>query len=121
MENGVLRVAKEQNGWLDSDSHTVPRALAEYTWSKYGQELLHTFSLSEAALVVCIDEMLKTFEVKGGNLLGFDIGDVERHAEYFGLTHQLTFRARGFRNGTKPYAIEHVWPKVLNAFISVLV
>jgi hypothetical protein len=111
-ENGVLRVAKEQNGWLDTDNQTVPRLLAEYAWSKYGQELAHTFALSEASLAVCVDEMLKTFEVRGGKLLGFDIGDVDRHAEYFGLSGQLTFKAKSFRNDKKPFAIQHVWPKV---------
>lgn len=120
MENGVLRVARDQNGWLDSDSLTVPRLLAEYTWSKYGQELAHTFALSEAALVACIDEMLKTFEVRGGKLLGFDVGNVERHVRFFGLSDQLAFKSRAFRNDSKPFAIQHAWPKVflLHAFFS---
>ena len=114
-EDGVLRVGKDQNGWMDSDSFTVPKLLAEHTWVKYGKELGHTFALSENSLAIAIDEMLKTFEVKGRKLLGFDIGDVDRHVEYFGLDGQLPFRGRRFSNDKRPFAIQHVWAKV-NAF-----
>jgi hypothetical protein len=112
MEDGVLRVGKDQNGWMDSDNLVVPKFLAEHAWTKYGQELAHTFSLSETSLVACIDEMLKTFEVRGGKLLGFDVGDIERHVEYFGLSGQLPFKGKTFSNDKKPFAIQHVWSKV---------
>ena len=111
-EDGVLRVGKDHNGWLDSDTLTVPKLLAEHTWKKYGKELEHTFALSESSLVACIDEMLKTFEVGGRKLLGVDICDAARHTEYFGLSGQLPFRGRVFSNEKKPYAIQHVWAKV---------
>lgn len=113
MEDGVLRVGKDQNGWMDTDSFTVPRLLAEHAWKKYGKELEHSFALSESSLAACIDEMLKTFEVGGRKLLGADVNDISRHVEYFGLAGQLPFRGRRFSNEKRPYAIQHVWSKVI--------
>lgn len=112
VEDGVLRVGKDQNGWMDNDSLTVPRLLAEHAWKKYGKELEHSFALSESSLAACIDEMLKTFEVGGRKLLGMDVNDISRHVEYFGLAGQLPFRGRRFSNDKRPYAIQHVWSKV---------
>jgi hypothetical protein len=111
-EDGVLRVGKDQNAWTDPDSFAVPKLLAEHAWKKYGKELAHTFALSESSLAASIDEMLKTFEVGGMRLLGVDLGDTERHVNYFGLYGQLPFRGRKFSNEKRPFAIQHVWPKV---------
>ena len=112
-EDGVLRVGKDQNGWMDTDSLTVPRLLAEHVWKKYGKELEHSFALSESSLAACIDEMLKSFEVGGRKLLGIDVGDISRHGDYFGLAGQLPFRGRRFSNEKRPYAIQHIWSKVI--------
>jgi hypothetical protein len=113
VENGVLRVGKDQNGWMDPDSLTVPRFLAEHTWIKYGKELEHAFALSESSLTAGIDEMLKTFQLEGKKLLGVDLNDTDRYAEFFGLSGQLPFKKRQFSNEKKPFAVQHVWPKVM--------
>jgi hypothetical protein len=105
-------VAQEQNGWVDSDPLTVPKLLALSTWEKFGKELMHTFAVSEPSLVAAIEEMLKTFEVGAGKLLGFNICDVDKHIEFFGIQERLPFRGKRFSNERRPFAIRHVWSKV---------
>jgi hypothetical protein len=112
VENGVIRVAQEQNGWMDSDPQTVPRLLAMSTWEKFGKELTHTFAVSEPSIVAAIEEMLKTFEVGAGKLLGFNVCDVDKHIEFFGVHDRLPFRGKRFNNEKRPFAIRHVWSKV---------
>lgn len=112
VENGVLRVSQEQNLWADSDVYTAPKAIARGVWEKFGKELAHTFALSETSMAAAIDEMLKTFEVGGKNLIGFDVCNIERHTEYFGLRGQLPFKGRQFSNERRPFAVRHTWAKV---------
>jgi hypothetical protein len=112
VEDGVLRVGKDQNAWMEQDFLAVPKLLASLAWKKYGKELEHTFAVSENSLAAAIDEMLKTFQVGGARLLGLDLNNVERHVNYFGLFGQLPFKGRKFSNEKRPFAIEHVWAKV---------
>jgi hypothetical protein len=91
-EPGLLRQGSRYNPWSDQhDAFTGQKLVAACIWKMFGTQLESACALSCDAIVLGVDDVLKTFTIAFDQMLGVNIHDSRRHFDFFGVSAQMNF------------------------------